>query len=151
MKFLWYLNALFIKLNIHRSTSVIGVHMDCWFCCGHFTWLNKYYDAGQEKKAAFLSPAEDKDSREVFSLIKKLNIVPDTRKKPKMSGKSYGTLIIIGVMIWCMLPSPLIFQRIINKFYFLGNSLFNCYHCSSAALSDMRLIGGNRTVSSKVS
>ncbi|KAL9449198.1 hypothetical protein AB3S75_011182 [Citrus x aurantiifolia] len=55
-----------------------------------------------EKKAAFLSPAEDKDSREVFSLIKKLNIVPDTRKKPKTS-----------------------------------------------ALSDMRLIGGNRTVSSK--
>lgn len=54
---------------------------------------------GQEKKAAFLSPAEDKDSREVFSLIKKLNIVPDTRKKPKTSGKSYGTLIIIGVMI----------------------------------------------------
>ncbi|KAL1343785.1 hypothetical protein HN51_017741 [Arachis hypogaea] len=37
-----------------------------------------------EERAAFLSPAEDESSREVFSLIKKLNIVPDTKRKAKV-------------------------------------------------------------------
>ncbi|KAJ7958050.1 DNA ligase-like protein [Quillaja saponaria] len=36
-----------------------------------------------EAQATFLSPAEDESSREVFSLIKKLNIVPDPKKKSK--------------------------------------------------------------------
>ncbi|KAF7829688.1 myb-like protein X [Senna tora] len=34
-----------------------------------------------EEQATFLSPAEDEGCREVFSLIKKLNIVPDTKRK----------------------------------------------------------------------
>ncbi|XP_028757668.1 uncharacterized protein LOC114716777 [Neltuma alba] len=34
-----------------------------------------------EEQTAFLSPAEDESSREVFSLIKKLNTVPDTKRK----------------------------------------------------------------------
>ncbi|XP_061370685.1 uncharacterized protein LOC133313334 [Gastrolobium bilobum] len=34
-----------------------------------------------EEKATFVSPAEDESSREVFSLIKKLNIVPETKRK----------------------------------------------------------------------
>ncbi|KAM4121936.1 hypothetical protein ACB094_01G044400 [Castanea mollissima] len=40
------------------------------------------YDMKQEP-AMFLSPAEDESSREVFGLIKKLNIVPDSKKKAK--------------------------------------------------------------------
>ncbi|KAL5845069.1 hypothetical protein ACOSQ4_011027 [Xanthoceras sorbifolium] len=46
-----------------------------------------------EEQATLLSPAEDKDSREVFSLIKKLNIVPDSRKKAKLSDLSGMQLI----------------------------------------------------------
>lgn len=38
------------------------------------------YDMKQEEQATLLSPAEDESSREVFGLIKKLNIVPDTKK-----------------------------------------------------------------------
>ncbi|KAI9199897.1 hypothetical protein LWI28_000147 [Acer negundo] len=46
-----------------------------------------------EEQGTFMSPAEDKGSREVFSLIKKLNIVPDTRKKAKISALSGMRLI----------------------------------------------------------
>ncbi|KAK7283348.1 hypothetical protein RIF29_12800 [Crotalaria pallida] len=38
-----------------------------------------------EQKATFLSPAEDESSREVFSRIKKLNVLPDTKRKGKTS------------------------------------------------------------------
>lgn len=34
-----------------------------------------------------VSPVEDESSREVFGLIKKLNIAPESRKKPKGSCK----------------------------------------------------------------
>ncbi|PNY17222.1 hypothetical protein L195_g013960 [Trifolium pratense] len=34
-----------------------------------------------EEKAQFFSPAEDESSRGVFNLIKKLNVVPDTKRK----------------------------------------------------------------------
>nr|XP_023870613.1 glutamic acid-rich protein-like [Quercus suber]POF24158.1 hypothetical protein CFP56_06241 [Quercus suber] len=37
----------------------------------------------KSEPAMFLSPAEDESSREVFGLIKKLNIVPDSKKKAK--------------------------------------------------------------------
>ena len=43
----------------------------------------------QEERATFLSPAEDESSREVFSLIKKLNIVPDTKRKARTPCKIY--------------------------------------------------------------
>ncbi|KAK2660506.1 hypothetical protein Ddye_007039 [Dipteronia dyeriana] len=46
-----------------------------------------------EEQGTFISPAEDKGSREVFSLIKKLNIVPDIRKKAKISALSGMRLI----------------------------------------------------------
>ncbi|TXG52256.1 hypothetical protein EZV62_021425 [Acer yangbiense] len=46
-----------------------------------------------EEQGTFMSPAEDKGSSEVFSLIKKLNIVPDTRKKAKISALSGMRLI----------------------------------------------------------
>ncbi|KAJ0025581.1 hypothetical protein Pint_08930 [Pistacia integerrima] len=46
-----------------------------------------------EEQASFLSPAEDKDSKEVFSLIKKLNIVPDSRRRVKASALSEMLLI----------------------------------------------------------
>ncbi|CAK9317230.1 unnamed protein product [Citrullus colocynthis] len=36
-----------------------------------------------EGKSTFLSPAEDESTREVFGLIKKLNVVPDVKKRPK--------------------------------------------------------------------
>ncbi|KAF9611465.1 hypothetical protein IFM89_032435 [Coptis chinensis] len=38
-----------------------------------------------EEHTSFLSPAEDENSREVFGLIKKLNIAPDSKKKAKSS------------------------------------------------------------------
>ncbi|CAA3024783.1 Hypothetical predicted protein [Olea europaea subsp. europaea] len=38
-----------------------------------------------EKQATLVSPADDENSREVFGLIKKLNIVSDNKKKPKTS------------------------------------------------------------------
>ncbi|KAE9586762.1 hypothetical protein Lalb_Chr23g0266641 [Lupinus albus] len=38
-----------------------------------------------EDKATFLSPAEDESSREVFSRIKKLNVVPDAKRKGRTS------------------------------------------------------------------
>ncbi|KAJ0085625.1 hypothetical protein Patl1_09118 [Pistacia atlantica] len=46
-----------------------------------------------EEQASFLSPAEDKDSKKVFSLIKKLNIVPDSRRRVKASALSEMLLI----------------------------------------------------------
>ncbi|XP_057973369.1 uncharacterized protein LOC131161552 [Malania oleifera] len=47
-----------------------------------------------EEQVAFLSPSEDENSREVFGLIKKLNIVPDTRKKAKTS--SFLDAMLVG-------------------------------------------------------
>lgn len=41
----------------------------------------------QEERATFLSPAEDESSREVFGRIKKLNLVPDTKKRAKTQSK----------------------------------------------------------------
>ncbi|KAF5739394.1 hypothetical protein HS088_TW12G00599 [Tripterygium wilfordii] len=46
-----------------------------------------------ERKASFLSPADDENSRKVFSLIKKVN-VPDIRKKAKVS--SFLTMPLVG-------------------------------------------------------
>uniref|UniRef100_A0A5B7BN11 Putative glutamic acid-rich protein n=1 Tax=Davidia involucrata TaxID=16924 RepID=A0A5B7BN11_DAVIN len=48
-----------------------------------------------EEKATFLSPAEDDSSREVFGLIKKLNIVPDPKKKAK-TASFFDTLLAGG-------------------------------------------------------
>ncbi|XP_043713286.1 uncharacterized protein LOC122661844 [Telopea speciosissima] len=48
-----------------------------------------------EDQASFLSPAEDESSREVFGLIKKLNIAPETKKKPKASS-SFDMLVTGG-------------------------------------------------------
>ena len=41
----------------------------------------------QEEQATLLPPEEDENSREVFGLIKKLNIVPDAKRKAKTSCK----------------------------------------------------------------
>jgi hypothetical protein len=43
----------------------------------------------QEEKAQFFSPAEDESSRGVFNLIKKLNVVPDTKRKGRTPCKIY--------------------------------------------------------------
>ncbi|KAK9129926.1 hypothetical protein Sjap_010413 [Stephania japonica] len=48
-----------------------------------------------EEQSTFPSPGEDESSREVFGLIKKLNIVPDTKKKAKSSwndGKKFSVV-----------------------------------------------------------
>ncbi|KDP38484.1 hypothetical protein JCGZ_04409 [Jatropha curcas] len=47
-----------------------------------------------EEEATFLSPAEDEGSREIFGLIKKLNSVPDTRRKAKTT--SHFHMLSIG-------------------------------------------------------
>lgn len=41
----------------------------------------------QENKGKLVSPGDDEDSREVFGLIKKLNTVPEARKKAKTTCK----------------------------------------------------------------
>lgn len=43
-----------------------------------------------------MSPAEDENSREVFRLIKKLNIVPHNKKRVKSSGKDIQCLVIFA-------------------------------------------------------
>ncbi|KAK9270716.1 hypothetical protein L1049_026299 [Liquidambar formosana] len=69
-----------------------------------------------EEQATFLSPVEDANSREVFGLIKKLNIVPDTKKKAKPSsffdklvtavnGNSFSKSSFIGRVSSNSLPS----------------------------------------------
>ncbi|KAF9688544.1 hypothetical protein SADUNF_Sadunf02G0208000 [Salix dunnii] len=47
------------------------------------------HDLKQEDQATFLSPAEAEGSKEIFGLIKKLNGVPDTRKKAKILSYSH--------------------------------------------------------------
>ncbi|PIA52571.1 hypothetical protein AQUCO_01000445v1 [Aquilegia coerulea] len=47
-----------------------------------------------EERAPFLSPAEDENSREVFGLIKKLNIAPEPKKNAKSS--SFFDKLITG-------------------------------------------------------
>ncbi|XP_031251976.1 FK506-binding protein 5 [Pistacia vera] len=79
-----------------------------------------------EEQASFLSPAEDKDSKEVFSLIKKLNIVPDSRRRVKASGRS---------------------SNILSSFFSHSDDL---YVTKFTSLSEMLLIG-HKAVSSKPS
>ncbi|KAF8024349.1 hypothetical protein BT93_F1514 [Corymbia citriodora subsp. variegata] len=45
-----------------------------------------------EAHVPLMSPAEDESSREVFHRIKKLNMTPDNRKKPKTSSRSDASL-----------------------------------------------------------
>ncbi|XP_077216333.1 DNA ligase-like protein isoform X2 [Tasmannia lanceolata] len=49
-----------------------------------------------EEQASFLSPLEDESSREVFGLIKKLNIAPSTKKRPKPTSSYFDTLVTGG-------------------------------------------------------
>ncbi|XP_058069073.1 uncharacterized protein LOC131218519 isoform X2 [Magnolia sinica] len=49
-----------------------------------------------EEQASFVSPVEDENSREVFGLIKKLNIVPDTKKRAKTTSSFFDTLVTGG-------------------------------------------------------
>ncbi|GMH04150.1 hypothetical protein Nepgr_005989 [Nepenthes gracilis] len=51
-----------------------------------------------KENAAFVSPAEDETSREVFGRIKKLNILPETRKKANTSS-FFDTLLVKGSSI----------------------------------------------------
>lgn len=59
----------------------------------------KVYDAKQVAQAKLLSPAEDESSREVFGRIKKLNIVPETRKI-ETPGKIFILLLEVKEMIY---------------------------------------------------
>ena len=76
-----------------------------------------------------MSPAKDESSREVFGLIKKLNLAPDNKKRAKTHGK------IVGL-------SP----TLLNLIYILSYS--NCF--VFAAYFDMSFMGVNRNISSKV-
>lgn len=49
--------------------------------------MPKLFDLKQEEQVTFLSPAEDESSREVFGRIKKLNIVPEPKKRAKTHSK----------------------------------------------------------------
>ncbi|KAK9165578.1 hypothetical protein Scep_000769 [Stephania cephalantha] len=62
-----------------------------------------------EEHISFPSPSEDESSREVFGLIKKLNIVPDTKKKAKsslnFSKRSYDKSSFLGRVSSNSLPA----------------------------------------------
>ncbi|XP_023524857.1 uncharacterized protein LOC111788661 [Cucurbita pepo subsp. pepo] len=47
-------------------------------------------------KSTFLSPAEDESTKQVFGLIKKLNVVPDIKKRPKAQSLSDPILSGVG-------------------------------------------------------
>ncbi|XP_045799298.1 RNA polymerase-associated protein LEO1 isoform X1 [Trifolium pratense] len=49
--------------------------------CLSYRVVSSHFSAIIEEKAQFFSPAEDESSRGVFNLIKKLNVVPDTKRK----------------------------------------------------------------------
>lgn len=61
------------------------------YCTIHKMVAEAYYM--KQEQAMFLSPAEDESSREVFGLIKKLNVVPDTKKKAKIPCKIFSMLL----------------------------------------------------------
>ncbi|OVA04535.1 hypothetical protein BVC80_1715g53 [Macleaya cordata] len=82
-----------------------------------------------EEDSSFLSPAVDESSREVFGLIRKLNIAPDTRKRAKSSCRA--------------LP----FNLHLSTVYCFLFSLYQIY----AAVFDMLITGGNSNSSSKSS
>lgn len=52
-------------------------------------------EAEQEERATFFSPSVDESSKEVFGLIRKLNVVPDNRKKAKTSS-AFATMLTTG-------------------------------------------------------
>ncbi|XP_023536450.1 uncharacterized protein LOC111797624 [Cucurbita pepo subsp. pepo] len=62
-----------------------------------------------EEKSTFLSPAEDESTREVFGLIKKLNVVSDVKKRPKAQSFLDPPLTGVG-------------KNITSKSSFLGRS-----------------------------
>ncbi|KAI3684851.1 hypothetical protein L6452_34078 [Arctium lappa] len=49
-----------------------------------------------EEKGKLVSPVEDEDSKEVFGLIKKLNIGPEARKKAKPTSAFFDTMLTGG-------------------------------------------------------
>lgn len=51
--------------------------------------MNTNLVAEQEDNRKLASPLEDEDSREIFGLIKKLNTVPEVRKKAKTTCKLF--------------------------------------------------------------
>ncbi|EXC07283.1 hypothetical protein L484_021190 [Morus notabilis] len=66
-----------------------------------------------EEQVTFLSPAEDESSREVFGRIKKLNIVPELKKRAKTH--TYFDMSLMGVN-----------RNISSKPSFLGRSSSHC-------------------------
>ena len=58
----------------------------------------------QEEQEVFLTPADDETSREVFGSIKKVNVAPIVKKKPKPSSG-----MIFYFLFHCFLNQVLIF------------------------------------------
>ncbi|XP_038971736.1 midasin isoform X2 [Phoenix dactylifera] len=50
----------------------------------------------QMEESSFVSPVEDEHSREVFGLIKKLNIAPDSKKRGKTATSNFNMLMMGG-------------------------------------------------------
>ncbi|KAL5558073.1 hypothetical protein UlMin_034284 [Ulmus minor] len=78
-----------------------------------------------EEKITFLSPAEDESSKEIFGLIKKLNIVPDTKKRAKTN--AYLEMRLVGGH-----------GNISSKSSFLGRGSSNCVPLSKKQGSTSR-------------
>lgn len=96
-------------------------------------WIYIYLFASflleQEEQTRVESPADDENSREVFGLIKKLNIVSENKKRPKTSCKMH--CLDTQFKIFSFDPS------LISQFL-------------NAAIFDSMLTGGSSNSSSKV-
>lgn len=85
-----------------------------------------------------MSPVEDENSREVFGLIKKLNIAADTKKKAKSLCKI--PLILVS-------PCGILLLSILGSY----SSKLPGFYISYAAFFENMLTGGNSNSSSRVS
>lgn len=139
--------------------------------CSEYCTIHKMVAEGYDMKqepAMFLSPAEDESSREVFGLIKKLNIVPDSKKKAKTPCMVFSILILYFThqrkrsMVFSILIVYFTHQRkrkalhyisatsLVCLFCYAYHLIVNCYFYFYAALFKMPPVGGKSNIPSKV-
>ena len=77
-----------------------------------------------EEQEVFLTPAYNKTSREVFGLIKKVNVSSTVKKKPKLSSG-----MIFYCLFHCFINEGLIFGYWSNMIFSVLKVLQNCDWC----------------------
>lgn len=125
-------------------------HAICSEYCTIHKMVAEGYDMKQEP-AMFLSPAEDESSREVFGLIKKLNIVPDSKKKAKTPCMVFSILILYFTHQRKRKALHYISATsLVCLFCYAYHLIVNCYFYFYAALFKMPPVGGKSNIPSKV-